>query len=657
MLEKVRNFWIKGVLDQSMYSVARLELGMTTKPDAVEDDWNDLVQRPGQPQQQLPPGTRISTIFDEFGKALLILGAPGAGKTMLLLELTQDLLDRAEKDSNHPLPVVFNLSTWAVRQPPLTAWLVDELCERYQVPRKHAQSWVDKELIVPLLDGLDEVAPECRSSCAEAINAFRTEHGLVPLAVCSRVADYEVLTTKLNLQGALVVHPPTREQTTHYLAQAGAPLAGVRAALQDDETLWELLDTPLMLNVATLAYPGYSAAEVTITGTLEERKKQLFTAYVDAMFKRRGKALLYPRQQTIQWLAWLASAMTRHNQTVFYLEWMQPNWLSSKWQQMIVKLGVIVLSWLSGALFMMFYPLLYDLHSDLDLKLAEDLIFGLNYGLVFGLFGLGNVLWTRNLGIHPVETVRWMWSATKKHWISRMLSFGLVGGLVGWLISWAVGQLTGMNSLYESLGMPVQPRQPGYVSGVRWAKWSVGELFYEMFGWRFRDDGLFDWQIAPLLNGLFSGLFSGLVGLWSGGLVMSEIASRVIANEGIRRSLRNAFRFGLFGGIVGWLFGGLVVGLTNWLFGGERDESWYGEPFFGLFFGIVFGLFFGLRNGGFACFQHLTLRFLLWCNGFAPWRYVRFLDFAAERVFLRKVGGGYIFVHRMLLGYFAAQHH
>jgi hypothetical protein len=31
----------------------------------------------------------------------------------------------------------------------------------------------------------------------------------------------------------------------------------------------------------------------------------------------------------------------------------------------------------------------------------------------------------------------------------------------------------------------------------------------------------------------------------------------------------------------------------------------------------------------------------------------RFLDYAAERVFLRKVGGGYIFVHRLLLDYFA----
>jgi hypothetical protein len=32
---------------------------------------------------------------------------------------------------------------------------------------------------------------------------------------------------------------------------------------------------------------------------------------------------------------------------------------------------------------------------------------------------------------------------------------------------------------------------------------------------------------------------------------------------------------------------------------------------------------------------------------------VKFLDHCAKLIFLKKVGGGYIFVHRMLLDYFA----
>jgi hypothetical protein len=48
------------------------------------------------------------------------------------------------------------------------------------------------------------------------------------------------------------------------------------------------------------------------------------------------------------------------------------------------------------------------------------------------------------------------------------------------------------------------------------------------------------------------------------------------------------------------------------------------------------------------------LHWLLWRAGSIPWNYRRFLDSAAERLLLRKVGGGYIFVHRLLLEYFAS---
>jgi hypothetical protein len=55
-----------------------------------------------------------------------------------------------------------------------------------------------------------------------------------------------------------------------------------------------------------------------------------------------------------------------------------------------------------------------------------------------------------------------------------------------------------------------------------------------------------------------------------------------------------------------------------------------------------------------ACIQHYALRFILYRNDHIPWNYARFLDYAAERVLLRKVGGGYIFIHRLLQDYFAS---
>ena len=58
--------------------------------------------------------------------------------------------------------------------------------------------------------------------------------------------------------------------------------------------------------------------------------------------------------------------------------------------------------------------------------------------------------------------------------------------------------------------------------------------------------------------------------------------------------------------------------------------------------------------GGWAVIQHLTLRFVLCCGGYIPWNLDRFLDYATDRIFLRKIGGGYIFIHRLLLHYLAS---
>jgi hypothetical protein len=336
MLEKVRLTWIKGLLEPSLSTLTRIALGLETQPDVVERSFDLLVQRPVQAPQALLSGTSISQIFQDSGHMLLILGQPGAGKTTLLLELTRDLLARAAQDERHLIPVVFNLSSWAEHRGALADWLVDELNKRYDVPRKLAQAWVEADVILPLLDGLDEVVPDHRAACVETINAFLHEHGLLPLVVCSRVADYEALAVRLRLPSAVRIQSLSRQQVESYVDQAGASLAGLRTVLQRDESLWELLNTPLMLSVVALAYQGRTADEIHSSGTLEEHRMQLFAAYTDAMFHRRAKATPYTREQTERWLMWLARAMKAHNQEWFYLEWMQPNWLPRQRQQRLV---------------------------------------------------------------------------------------------------------------------------------------------------------------------------------------------------------------------------------------------------------------------------------------------------------------------------------
>ena len=64
MIARVRHDWIEGVLQQSLYKVARVELGLATKPDAVEP-LTVVVQRAEQEPETLPAGTRLSSLFDQ----------------------------------------------------------------------------------------------------------------------------------------------------------------------------------------------------------------------------------------------------------------------------------------------------------------------------------------------------------------------------------------------------------------------------------------------------------------------------------------------------------------------------------------------------------------------------------------------------------------
>jgi hypothetical protein len=136
--------------------------------------------------------------------------------------------------------------------------------------------------------------------------------------------------------------------------------------------------------------------------------------------------------------------------------------------------------------------------------------------------------------------------------------------------------------------------------------------------------------------GLFGGLLKGL----STSQIMEQL--RIKPNQGIQSSGRNA----LFVGFITILFGGLLYELLGGLLGGLL---------FGLVVGLLGGLVSGLLFGGTAYLQHYLLRYILWRSGTMPWHYIRFLEEASERILLLKVGGGYRFIHPLLLDYFASQ--
>ncbi len=123
---------------------------------------------------------------------------------------------------------------------------------------------------------------------------------------------------------------------------------------------------------------------------------------------------------------------------------------------------------------------------------------------------------------------------------------------------------------------------------------------------------------------------------------------RIKPNQGIRQSVRNGI---IVGFVTGGLFGmvGLLIDTIVRLVSRES----YGGLSQGLAMGVTAALLVALLMGGLAGLRHLLLRVLLACAGLMPWQTIRFLDDTARRILLYKDGGGYRFIHRLFLDYFA----
>jgi eukaryotic-like serine/threonine-protein kinase len=568
---------------------------------------------------------------------------------------------------------VFPLAPWAAKRLPLAGWLVDELNQRYDVPRQIGQAWVTHDRILPLLDGVDEVTAEHRTACIAAINAYREDLAKVlpGLVITSRRADYEALPQQLQLRAAVLVQPLEPEQIDGYLASAGQQLAGVRAALQADVTLKELAASPLLLSTMTLAYRGVPAELLPATGTLEEQRTELFATYVDQMFTRRGAATCYSRQQTLHWLGWLATALNQQAQTVFYIERLQPDWLATRqlrlWYSLVDRVGGLVLGLIGGLLVGLVYRLAYGLLSGL----FGGLFYGLFIGLVGALFG-------------GTESAPLIYGRGVRPMLRGGALGGLVGGLAGGLVLRLIGGMNGGRG-YNSAGGPLaglidwvffaQLGGVGYVlvgglagalaggpairsrriTVVETLRWSDGALSSGIVGLAVGlvvvlVSGLID-NATPLGNPVIAlgmvlviGVVFVLVFGLLGGIVGSEVEAKSTPNQGIFRSARMAILVGLFIGLASGLVAMLVIVGVEGLGRGQATA---------LAVGLSIGLTVGLIFGGYACLSHYAPRAVLWRSGALPRDIVRFLDYATDRVFLRRVGGGYIFVHRLLQEYFA----
>jgi hypothetical protein len=649
LLNKVRRFWVQGVLERSLHGAILLDLGMEYKPEAIQHPWDTVVRWPDQIERTLPSGTRIIEVFDESGGSLLILGEPGSGKTTALLELTRDLIVRFENNPDGPIPIVLNLSSWAESRKALALWIVDELNSKYQVPNRVTEAWLATYTLLPLLDGLDEVKVEYREACVTAINRFLQEQH-TPIVVCSRIADYEALKNRLRFYGAIVQLPLTSYQIDRYLNSLGTKLHGARNAVRTDEALQRLAQSPLVLSIIAMAYQGLSMDDLK-SGTQEERQTHLFTKYVEHMLNRKAGTPRFSAVQTNQQLMWLARKMSVHAQTVFHIEQLQPSWLSTnQLRSQFLHLLRLVIWIITGVA--------SGVACGLSMGIVVDRIMA---GVVIGyMSGLTSALgmWIAMTGDYPLKyrLLLGILTGSTMGLIVWFLLYNLIlslilGATIIVVLTLAfkrVGALATKNPNVDLLLSHINTTRKRL--GWSWKTGIVGFINRIPIGIVF---GLASGVTTGLLWGPFIGLIVGAIlclifaiaGAISYGMIAISIQPKTIPNEGLWRSVENAVNYGLASGIVVGLGFGYIVGLLS----NPSSGILTGAAFF--MAGFVIG---GIVAGGFPVAQHVILRLLLNRDAEIPINYMFFLEHCADHILLRRVGGGYIFVHRLLLEHFAS---
>ncbi|GHO67969.1 hypothetical protein KSC_068610 [Ktedonobacter sp. SOSP1-52] len=235
-------------------------------------------------------------------------------------------------------------------------------------------------------------------------------------------------------------------------------------------------------------------------------------------------------------------------------------------------------------------------------------------------FGGGNTLIPGLASaIRPAEIVSWSFSGVKRDFGQNIVKGVTIGSAI--MLS-AMLVLGGGSALFNGL----------------------------VYGFRF---GLVCGLMIGLITSVTAFFTATLKSGWTSNMLSEHYYS--LSNEGIKRSLRHGLLAGGIFGLVGGLASGFVAGGAFGLVGGLSGGYVLGMDF-AIIFSLIFALEFGLLHGLIAVIEHYVLRWYLYRADLMPLNMVGFLNEAAERMLIRKIGGGYMFFHYDFLNYFAQTH-
>lgn len=288
----------------------------------------------------------VETYRSIASRRLVILGRAGSGKSVLAIKFALDLL--AAPAAPDRVPVIFSIGAWDPATTTLRDLLVGlllrdhpHLARRMPSGSTLAAALVDADLILPVLDGFDEIAEALRATALEALNATS-----LPLVLTSRRGEYAravravhaplvwaagIELTDLTIEDLTAYLPRTDRLVAHGGEDGGTGVwEAVLKRLRVHDTpastqLAKVLRTPLMVILARTMYseaPGKNPEELLSTArfpTAGHIEEHLLAGFVPTVYRHRAlerfdagrRQRNRDPDQAQRWLGYLAHTLSQ----------------------------------------------------------------------------------------------------------------------------------------------------------------------------------------------------------------------------------------------------------------------------------------------------------------------------------------------------------
>jgi hypothetical protein len=425
------------------------------------------------------------------------------------------------------------------------------------------------------------------------------------------------------------------------------------------------------------------------------------------MLKRKGQnPSRFSDAMLLNWLAWLARQMADHRQTVFLVERIQPSWIrgqSGRWTYALTSratgwtlLGLVL------AIALLVFTLTFVPSGDTVAEFAATSLSAANVlasvdlawrlagrftliGLVAGLICGARFAFNTRRGSTPGAEPRSIWTP-----VGNVISASVLPPLAVLIPRLGASFAAAGASLITTIvGLALVDLPTMFLSAIAFRAWGSGNSPYHDI---FTVDAL-NWSWLPSLKGAIAGFAAGCllgsalaltfvrgapglawlitilfvalpVGLVLGaalglvaGLRASIVESAPASNRWVIVHARNALAAGVMLGAGLGLCGAISAAAPAVLAHLTGNLVWPQVIIavgVGATCALVFGAVGALHYGGFSLLQHVIVRLILVTQRRIPWRLSHIASQAEDLAFLRRVGTGYIFIHRLMLEYFGA---